>query len=238
MHIKKPLAQQARELLLSWSQRDTRIVYSPEYRQLLALATSAAEAANHNSCGSCDGSGLATRLEHEQEVIHQCCACKGTGKSEGIEEDVKNIVGLLQEKQWAEHCTKSALGRQLELAVTDLISGISARKTVLPPCITFESKGFRTLTSDDIAYNRALSEVAALNSYQQSVSDIKYPHCWHCGRSVDRLNVAANYHCCPECGASHDQSPQPCVICGNVSSKPGGGHYCRGAIPEDKTAVL
>lgn len=37
-----------------------------------------------------------------------------------LEQDVKNIIGLLSENEWAEHCTKSELGRKLEGEITRL----------------------------------------------------------------------------------------------------------------------
>lgn len=37
-----------------------------------------------------------------------------------LEQDVKNIIGLLSENEWAEHCTKSEIGRDLEGEITRL----------------------------------------------------------------------------------------------------------------------
>ncbi|UDG73257.1 hypothetical protein [Escherichia phage vB_EcoS_SCS92] len=36
--------------------------------------------------------------------------------------DIENMIGLLQSGEWAEHCTKSALGKRLETEITDMLS--------------------------------------------------------------------------------------------------------------------
>lgn len=41
-----------------------------------------------------------------------------------IASDIENMIGLLQSGEWAEHCTKSALGRRLESEITDMLSGL------------------------------------------------------------------------------------------------------------------
>jgi len=56
--------------------------------------------------------------------------------------------------------------------------------------------------------------------------------CWYCGRDVGHDEVVNNDYCCPHCDMDHDKDPQPCVICGNVSNKPGGVHYCNGPRAE------
>lgn len=84
-----------------------------------------------------------------------------------LEQDVKNIIGLLSENEWAEHCTKSELGRKLENEITELHNTYSRAPAVLPPDITFESKGFVSLTSEDFAYNRALEDARKLGSQTQ-----------------------------------------------------------------------
>lgn len=86
-----------------------------------------------------------------------------------LEQDVKNIIGLLSGNEWAEHCTKSALGRKLENEITELHNTYSRAHAVLPPDITFESKGFLSLTSEDFAYNRALEDARKLGAHQQKV---------------------------------------------------------------------
>lgn len=90
-----------------------------------------------------------------------------------LEQDVKNIIGLLSGNEWAEHCTKSALGRKLENEITELHNTYSRAHAVLPPDITFESKGFLSLTSEDFAYNRALEDVRKLGAQPQKVVELK-----------------------------------------------------------------
>ena len=41
---------------------------------------------------------------------------------QAIASDIENMIGLLQSGEWAEHCTKSALGKRLEAEITDMLS--------------------------------------------------------------------------------------------------------------------
>lgn len=42
-----------------------------------------------------------------------------------LEKDIENILQLLADGEWAEHCTKSSLGKKLEEAITELHNEIS-----------------------------------------------------------------------------------------------------------------
>lgn len=48
----------------------------------------------------------------------------------------------------------------------------AAQPALLPPDITFESKGFISLTSEDFAYNRALEDARKLGVQQQKVVEL------------------------------------------------------------------
>lgn len=42
----------------------------------------------------------------------------------GVDDDVRNVVGLLENNEWAEHCTKTELGQRLESEITRLVGHV------------------------------------------------------------------------------------------------------------------
>lgn len=42
----------------------------------------------------------------------------------GVDDDVRNVVALLENNEWAEHCTKTELGQRLESEITRLVGGV------------------------------------------------------------------------------------------------------------------
>ncbi|AOZ63888.1 hypothetical protein HOS28_gp58 [Salmonella phage UPF_BP1] len=56
----------------------------------------------------------------------------------GIYDDVLNIIGLLENNEWAEHCTSTVLGSLLESEITRLVSNEQSAP-VVPEEITDES---------------------------------------------------------------------------------------------------
>lgn len=42
----------------------------------------------------------------------------------GVDDDVRNVVGLLENNEWAEHCTKTELGQRLESEITRLVGNM------------------------------------------------------------------------------------------------------------------
>lgn len=56
----------------------------------------------------------------------------------GIYDDVLNIIGLLENNEWAEHCTSTVLGSLLESEITRLVSK-ERSAPVVPEEITDES---------------------------------------------------------------------------------------------------
>ena len=42
----------------------------------------------------------------------------------GVDDDVRNVVSLLENNEWAEHCTKTELGQRLESEITRLVGGV------------------------------------------------------------------------------------------------------------------
>jgi len=58
-----------------------------------------------------------------------------------LEQDVGNILTLLSGNEWAEHCTKSLLGRQLESAITELHNEIAEELGCQPaPVVTIPAR--------------------------------------------------------------------------------------------------
>lgn len=42
----------------------------------------------------------------------------------GVDDDVRNVVALLENNEWAEHCTKTELGQRLECEITRLVGSV------------------------------------------------------------------------------------------------------------------
>ncbi|QIG65643.1 EaA protein [Salmonella phage PT1] len=42
----------------------------------------------------------------------------------GVDDDVRSVVALLENNEWAEHCTKTELGQRLESEITRLVGGV------------------------------------------------------------------------------------------------------------------
>lgn len=57
----------------------------------------------------------------------------------GVDDDVRNIIGLLETNEWAEHCTETVLGSRLEAEITRLVGSaqpapvVPAEKTMPNP---------------------------------------------------------------------------------------------------------
>lgn len=52
----------------------------------------------------------------------------------GVDDDVRNIIGLLETNEWAEHCTETVLGSRLEAEITRLVG--SAQPALVPDRMT------------------------------------------------------------------------------------------------------
>lgn len=66
----------------------------------------------------------------------------------------------------------------------------AAQPAVLPADITFESKGFVSLTSEDFAYNRALEDARKLGAQQQKVVEMPELQKW---RKPDEVRAQSAY---------------------------------------------
>lgn len=48
----------------------------------------------------------------------------------GVDDDVRNVVALLENNEWAEHCTKTDLGQRLESEITRLVGHVQPSQVV------------------------------------------------------------------------------------------------------------
>lgn len=62
----------------------------------------------------------------------------------GIYDDVLNIIGLLENNEWAEHCTSTVLGSLLESEITRLVSK-EQPTPVVPPAIEPDYKVIKSI---------------------------------------------------------------------------------------------
>lgn len=62
---------------------------------------------------------LSLRGEFELECLRMLADSMG-----GVDDDVRNVVALLENNEWAEHCTNTVLGSRLESEITRLVGGM------------------------------------------------------------------------------------------------------------------
>ena len=68
--------------------------------------------------------------------------------AEGLAADVEAVLTLLEEHEWAEHCTKTPLGQRLEAAITELHNEIHAAEEApygAAPTVTIDPASFEGL---------------------------------------------------------------------------------------------
>ncbi|KLV65952.1 hypothetical protein [Citrobacter sp. MGH106] len=58
----------------------------------------------------------------------------------GVDDDVRNIIGLLETNEWAEHCTETVLGSRLEAEITRLVGSPQPALVVPGNCVTAEHR--------------------------------------------------------------------------------------------------
>lgn len=58
----------------------------------------------------------------------------------GVDDDVRNIIGLLETNEWAEHCTETVLGSRLEAEITRLVGSAQPAPVVPENCVTAEHR--------------------------------------------------------------------------------------------------
>lgn len=63
--------------------------------------------------------GLTLNEEFELACLRMLADSMG-----GVDDDVRNVVGLLENNEWAEHCTKTEVGQRLESEITRLVGQV------------------------------------------------------------------------------------------------------------------
>lgn len=101
-----------------------------------------------------------TRAECNDDRIFAICCKVGTPlypapplQVTAIDDDVRSVVALLENNEWAEHCTKTELGQRLESEITRLHNWLSAQPApVVPDEMTPEMMRAVQLNSELGAY--------------------------------------------------------------------------------------
>lgn len=82
----------------------------------------------------------------------------------GVDDDVRNIIGLLETNEWAEHCTETVLGSRLEAEITRLVGSAQPAPVVPDDVSIFEAAIEECKTCDSIdehAWNHGVLAVIA-----------------------------------------------------------------------------
>lgn len=80
-----------------------------------------------NEDGTCDALMDFVSRESAEKAI-QMIAPKPA--QTGVDDDVRNIIGLLENNEWAEHCTETVLGSRLEAEITRLVGSMQSAPVV------------------------------------------------------------------------------------------------------------
>ncbi|EBS2626726.1 hypothetical protein D5W92_05065 [Salmonella enterica subsp. enterica serovar Anatum] len=109
-----------------------------------ALASLEAEPAGYHVIKECGKVGCSVATLEEAEKTRDFWNKKWTIRpyfytaqpvqETGVYNDVLNIIGLLENNEWAEHCTSTVLGSLLESEITRLV-GKEQSAPVVPPAI-------------------------------------------------------------------------------------------------------
>ncbi|PLE62409.1 hypothetical protein B6I76_30625 [Klebsiella pneumoniae] len=71
-----------------------------------------------NEDGTCDALMDFVSRESAEKAIQMIAP---NPAQTGVDDDVRNIIGLLEINEWAEHCTETVLGSRLEAEITRLV---------------------------------------------------------------------------------------------------------------------
>lgn len=142
----------------------------------------------------------------------------------GVDDDVRNIIGLLETNEWAEHCTSTVLGSRLESEITRLVGEKQPTPVAVPdlkeleaildwilmlPCPTPKATHFAKrlavvidrcraamLKEDGTLINEDTKPVTAATVPDGLASSVK---CWcHTCRPVTITDM--RFVVCPDCG--------------------------------------
>ncbi|WP_240780310.1 hypothetical protein [Serratia proteamaculans] len=61
------------------------------------------------------------KVDHREETERGDLLTTTPAPATGVDDDVRNIIGLLETNEWAEHCTETVLGSRLECEITRLM---------------------------------------------------------------------------------------------------------------------
>lgn len=99
------------------------------------------------------GGRLPIRHEFEMACLRMLADLIG-----GVEDDVRNVVGLLENNEWAEHCTKTELGQRLESEITRLVGQVQQVPLVgeTEPSLNAMMRALDAFYADDDVPERAM----------------------------------------------------------------------------------
>lgn len=80
----------------------------------------------------------------------------------GVDDDVRNIIGLLETNEWAEHCTETVLGSRLEAEITRLVG--SAQPALVPDKMIYQDGVLFVLNNDMSSIERGTVAMRAWNA--------------------------------------------------------------------------
>lgn len=111
------------------------------------------------------------RLDAENKALRERLDAVPASPAEGLAADVEAVLTLLEEHEWAEHCTKTPLGQRLEAAITEMHNEIHAAKehndvadTLLKRATELHEKGFMPwVAAEELALSEIGIEEAAID---------------------------------------------------------------------------
>lgn len=101
---------------------------------------------NREKCTTPRKAALAAWNYANERALHAMAA--NPAPADDLAADVEAVLGLLEEHEWAEHCTKTPLGQRLEAAITELHNEIHAAEDApyaAAPAVTIDPASFEGL---------------------------------------------------------------------------------------------
>lgn len=91
----------------------------------------------------------------------------------GIDDDVRNVVALLENNEWADHCTSTELGKRLESEITRLYNWRSAKPGPVVPEEMTPQQASRSYGGEVRGYRAGWNacRAAMLNQAQEPATD-------------------------------------------------------------------
>lgn len=76
----------------------------------------------------------------------------------GVDDDVRSVVALLENNEWAEHCTKTELGQRLESEITRLVGSVQPAPVAsdADPSLNAMMRALDAFYADDDVPERAM----------------------------------------------------------------------------------